>query len=329
MWREGDGVAEIGPCEVAGCVAVEVEHAEAYRPDPQRERERRLDPCAERGRRESPATGDGAAPGRARGPGRRPVGVDARALAEAELQLVHGSGRVRHGDSAPVLPVADDRDAGAAHRQQLDAQRQDDRGPAHRQRQRGHPRLEPAGPGPPRHAAVRAGRPGLASSITSPTPTSALEGRLCCFKPRRGRDRAPSTLRGRVTAPDGAARLRCLPRREQVTSRDVVERRGEGVPPHHRSRRELRARQAWYGACSSAAVSSERGRQGAPALVRGGQSPSDVGGDHRRLHLHDVPSPNHPAVTGVSGDGTRHRDHCRRQPVTSKPDVGYTASGAP
>ena len=50
-----------------------------------------------------------------------------------------------------------------------------------------------------------------------------------------------------------------------------------------------------------------------------------AGGDHRRLHPHDAPSPNHPAVTGVSGDGIRHRDRCRRQPISSWPGARYRA----
>ena len=136
-----------------------------------------------------------------------------------------------------------------------------------------------------------------------------------------------TSFRGRVTAPDGAARLRCLPRREQSDDRDVVERRGEGVPPHRRPRRELRARQAWYGACSSAAASPEQGGRGRELSyggpIRGqpsGHEPHhgpSLGATTEACTRMTHPLPTIRAVTGVWGDGIRHRDRCRRQSMSS------------
>jgi hypothetical protein len=91
---------------------------------------------------------------------------------------------------------------------------------------------------------------------------------------------------------------------EASDDRDVVERRGEGVPPHRRPRRELRARQAWYGACSSAAASPDRGRRGrehsyaGPIRGRPSQAPPApppvAGGDHPcTLMMHPRPSGRH------------------------------------
>jgi hypothetical protein len=53
----------------------------------------------------------------------RPVGGDARPFTDTELQIVHRAiGGIGHGDSAPVLPVTDHRNAGARHRQHVDTQ---------------------------------------------------------------------------------------------------------------------------------------------------------------------------------------------------------------
>jgi hypothetical protein len=161
---------------------------------------------------------------------------------------------------------------------------------------------------------VRTGRPGPASVITSPTPTSALEGRLCCFRPRRGRDRAGSPYcRGRVTAPDGARPTEMPSPPRAGDDRDVVERWGRAF--HHIGGPAVNSR---HGRLGTAPVPARLHRRSevvrASALVRGGQSAADPTGHE----------PHHDPSLGANTDACTGMTH----PLpTIRPSPGSRETG--